>query len=192
MMQHPQGQTVAYLRVSSTDQNLARQFELVGDVDKTFQEKVSGKSRDGRAALDEMISYVRAGDTVIIASMDRLARSLTDLRAIVTELVDKGVTVSFIKERLTFEPDHDDKYAAFQLSVLGAVAELERAIILERQKDGIEAAKARGVYKGRVRSLKPSDVAAARQDIAAGVPKAEVARRLGVDRATIYRALRRP
>ncbi|MGY3567935.1 recombinase family protein [Sinomonas sp. RB5] len=191
MVQHsPSGQTVAYLRVSSQDQSLARQIELVGHVDRTFEEKVSGGSRAGRTALAEMIAYVRAGDRVVAVSMDRLARSLVDLRQIVDELVGKGVTVSFVKERLTFEPGGSDKYADFQLSMLGAVAELERAIIRERQADGIKAAKARGVYKGRARALKDDQVAEIREQIALGVPKAEVARRFGIDRSTLYRALK--
>ncbi|WP_138413080.1 recombinase family protein [Sinomonas gamaensis] len=183
------GQTVAYLRVSSEDQNLARQVELVGEVHRSFEEKVSGGNREGRAILAEMIAYVRSGDTVVVASMDRLARSLTDLRQLVDELVGKGVAVRFVKERLTFEPGESDKYAQFQLSMLGAVAELERAIIRERQADGIKAARARGVYKGRARALRPEQITQATMQIAAGVPKAEVARRLGVDRTTLYRSL---
>ncbi|WP_138413564.1 recombinase family protein [Sinomonas gamaensis] len=190
MLPHSKGgQTVAYQGASSEDQNLARQVELVGEVDRSFEEKVSGSSREGRAALAQMIAYVRTGDTVVVASMDRLARSLTDLRQLVDELVGKGVAVRFVKERLTFEPGESDKYAQFQLSMLGAVAELERAIIHERQADGIKAAKARGVYKGRARALNSEQVVQALEQIAAGVPKAEVARRLRVDRTTLYRSL---
>jgi DNA invertase Pin-like site-specific DNA recombinase len=90
---------------------------------------------------------------------------------------------------LTFEPGGSDKYANFQLAMLGAVAELERAIIRERQADGIKAAKARGVYKGRARALDADRVAEARARIAAGVPKSVVARDLGVGRSSLYRAL---
>ncbi|WP_336853836.1 recombinase family protein [Sinomonas albida] len=194
MTQQNKGQTVAYLRVSSTDQNLDRQFAIIreqidGDLDKTFHEKVSGASRDNRPALAELIGYVREGDTVVVASMDRLARSLVDLQQLVQDILAKGVTVRFLKERLTFEPGKEDKYAEFQLSVLGAVAQLERAIIKERQSDGIRAAKERGVYKGRAKALKPEQLEEARQKLADGDTKAAVARYFGVDRSTLYRSL---
>ncbi|MDQ4490719.1 recombinase family protein [Sinomonas sp. ASV486] len=191
MMQQAKGQTVAYIRVSTLDQNPVRQFEAVGEVDRVFEDRISGGSRDGRTALQEMLGYIRADDLVRVASMDRLARSLIDLKAIVGEIVAKGAAVQFVKERLTFEPGAEDKFAVFQLHVLGAVAELERSLIKERQADGIKAAKARGVYKGRGRALKPAQLTEARQLIADDLPKAEVARRLGVDRSTLYRALSR-
>jgi DNA invertase Pin-like site-specific DNA recombinase len=88
---------VAYVRVSSLQQSVARQVEAIGPVDRSFEEKVSGGSRKGRTALKEMLAYVRDGDTVVVASMDRLARSLIDLKQIVDELVSKGVRVRFLK-----------------------------------------------------------------------------------------------
>ncbi|BCT75991.1 transposase [Sinomonas cyclohexanicum] len=184
------GQRIAYLRVSSEDQNLARQFEAVGDVDKTFQEKTSGGTRAGRrAALAELISYARAGDIVIAASIDRMARSIVDMRQIVDELLHKGVAVQFVKENLTFEPDRQDSFATFQLNIMASFAEFERALIRERQAEGIKAAKARGVYKGRAKSIKPEQLAEASQWLEDGLTKAEAARKLGVDRSTLYRAL---
>jgi DNA invertase Pin-like site-specific DNA recombinase len=101
-------QTVGYVRVSSDDQNLARQLEAVGEVDRLFSDKVSGASRDSRAALDECIKYIRDGDTVRVASMDRLARSLRDMRDIVDEIVGKGAAVQFVKEGQTYSPDTND------------------------------------------------------------------------------------
>lgn len=183
------GQTVAYVRVSSEDQNPDRQYELVGKVERIFEDKVSGKARADRPALAELMAYVRQNDKIRIASMDRLARSLQDLLELVTEFRAKGVTVEFVHEGLTFAPGDGDHYAAFQLHVLGAVAELERKIIKFRQAEGIALAKARGVYKGRSKSLTSEQVEAARERIAGGVPKTVVARDLGVSRQTIYSAL---
>ncbi|WP_268768496.1 recombinase family protein [Microbacterium sp. Leaf179] len=90
-------QMVGYVRVSSDDQNLARQLEAIGEVDRIFSDKVSGGSRDSRTALDECIKYIHDGDTVRVASMDRLARSLRDMRDIVDEIVAKGAAVQFVK-----------------------------------------------------------------------------------------------
>lgn len=193
MQREPAGQTVAYVRVSSSDQNLARQLDVVGGVgpDRVFDEKQSGASRDGRTALAEMIGYVREGDTVVVASMDRMARSVVDLNQIVKELVAKGVVVAFLKEGISFSPGDNDPYAEFQLNIMASFAQLERAIARERQADGIRAAKARGAYKGRARALNARQVAEARKLLAEGAQKAAVARRLGVDRSRLYRALAR-
>lgn len=181
------GQTVGYVRVSSTDQNEARQVEALSGVERLFTDKVSGKNTE-RPALAQMLAYVREGDTVRCASMDRLARSLSDLLALVRDLTDKGVCVEFVKERLTFTGE-DDAASTLLLQVMGAVAEFERSIIRERQSQGIAIAKANGVYKGRAKALSPEQVAEARQRIASGVAKAVVARDLGVSRQTLYTAL---
>lgn len=183
------GQVVGYARVSTVEQNLARQVEAIGPVDRMFEDKMSGKSRDERTGLADAVRYLRDGDTLRVTSLDRLARSLPDLRAIVDELVGKGVTVEFIKERLTFSPDESDHFATMMMSVLGAFAEFERAIIRERQADGIALAKAAGKYKGRKPALTAEQVTAARELVDAGVPKAKVARELGVSRQTLYTAL---
>lgn len=183
------GQVLNYIRVSSADQATDRQHELLGEADRVFEEKVSGKNREERPELTELIAYSRESDVVRVASMDRLARSLSDLLAIVTELTGKGVTVEFVHEKLSFTPGASDPYAEFQLHVLGAVAQLERNLIRRRQRDGIDLAKAKGVYKGRAKALKPEQVAEARGRIDAGVPKAKVARDLGVSRQTLYSSL---
>lgn len=190
MTQHPPGQRIGYARVSSTDQNLARQLALIGDVDRIFEEKVSGASRDGRTALADLIGYVREGDTVVVSEMSRLARSVVDLNQIVAELTAQGVRVEFITERVTFSPGTIDPYGEFQLNLMASFAQLERAITRERQADGIRAAKARGVYKGGKPKLTAEQVAEARELIAAGVPKTKVARDLGVERTTLYRHLK--
>ena len=181
------GQVVGYIRVSSTDQNAARQVEALTGTDRLFVDKLSGKNTE-RPALTEMLAYVREGDTVRVASLDRLARNLDDLRRLVTDLTANGVRVEFIKESLVFTGD-DNAMARLLLSVMGAFAEFERSLIRERQAEGIAVAKARGVYKGRRPALNSEQVAEARAKVAQGVPKAAVARDLGVSRQTLYSAL---
>lgn len=190
MTQH-KGQRIGYARVSSTNQNLARQLASLGEVTRLFEEKQSGAQRTGRTALAEMIGYARQGDTVVVSSMDRLARSVVDLNQIVAELIDKGVAVEFITEKATFRAGNRDPFAEFQLNIMASFAQLERSISKERQAEGIKAAKARGVYQGRTPKMKHEQLVQARELIATGVPKARIARQLGVDRSTLYRALQR-
>lgn len=185
----PRGQTVGYARVSSADQNLARQLETIGEVDRLFEDKVSGGSRANRTALSQCLDYIRDGDTVKVASMDRLARSVTDLQQIVDEILAKGATVHFIKESQTYSPNGEDSMSRLLLHILGAFAEFERSLIRERQAEGIRIAKAAGKYRGRGRVLREDQVAEARAKVESGIPKAQVARQLGVDRSTLYRAL---
>lgn len=181
------GQTVGYVRVSSAGQNPERQVEALTGCERLFTDKMSGKNTD-RPALTELIGYVREGDTVRIASLDRLGRNLDDLRRLVTDLTGKGVRVEFVKEALTFTGEANAMNQLL-LSMLGAVAEFERSLIRERQSEGIALAKARGVYKGRKPSLSAEQVAEARQRVSDGIPKARVARDLGVSRQTLYTAL---
>ena len=183
------GQIIGYVRVSSTDQNPARQIEAIGSVEETFTDHVSGASRATRTALATMLRHARRGDTVRVASMDRLARSVVDLAQIVVELTSRGVTVEFVAERLSFDPGGEDPFATFQLHLLGAVAQLERSLIRERQREGIALAKTRGAYLGRARRLDEGQVAAARELVEAGVPKAKIARDLGCSRRVLYDAL---
>ncbi len=181
------GQRIGYVRVSSLDQNTDRQLEGV-QVDRTFTDKVSGKDTN-RPKLQEMLAFVREGDTVVVHSMDRLARNLDDLRSTVKILTKKGVAVEFVHERLTFTGD-DTPMANLLLSVMGAFAEFERALIRERQLEGIALAKQRGAYKGRKKSLSGAAVAEIRQRLSAGASKAQLAREFGVSRETLYSSLR--
>lgn len=183
------GQVIGYVRVSSIDQNLARQVQAIGRVDETFTDRVSGASRAERTALATMLRHVRRGDTVRVASMDRLARSVVDLAGIVVELTRRGVRVEFVAERLSFDPGGEDPFATFQLHLLGAVAQLERSLIRERQREGIILAQARGAYRGRARRLDEAAVAEARRLAEAGVSKAKIARDLGCSRRVLYDAL---
>lgn len=179
------GQIVGYARVSSADQNLDRQLQALGKVDRLFPEKVSGKDTRSRPKLLEMLAYVREGDTVRAKSPDRLARSALDLLEIVRDLREKGVAVEFVDAPALNTEDHT---GAFMLTVLAAVAELERAMIRERQAEGIAVAKAKGVYE-RGPKLSSEQIAEARRRIGADAPKAVVARDLGVSRSTLYSAL---
>ncbi|MDN4505006.1 recombinase family protein [Dietzia maris] len=187
----PRGQRVAYVRVSAADQNEARQLEAVGECDRVYIEKQSARSRADRVKLEECIRYLRDGDELVVASMDRLARSLVDLKQIVGEITAKGASVEFVHERATYAAGAQDPRADLMLSLLGAFAEFERAIIRERQAEGIAIAKAKGKYKGRKRVLTDEQIAKARARIEAGEGPSAIARELGVGRSTLYRALQR-
>lgn len=184
------GQIVGYVRVSSVEQNLDRQLAAIGEVDMLFQDKQSGKDRT-RRGLASLIGYVRQGDVVKVASMDRLARSLIDLQQIVDDLVAKGAQVKFVKENQAYGGGEPDSMSWLMLQVLGAFAEFERNLIRERQAEGIRLAKAAGKYKGRARKLTPEQLRQAQEKIDEGISKARIARDLGVGRSTLYRALER-
>jgi DNA invertase Pin-like site-specific DNA recombinase len=181
------GQRIGYVRVSSFDQNPERQLENVV-VDRVFTEKASGKNTE-RPQLEALLAFVREGDTVVVHSMDRLARNLDDLRRIVQYLTGRGVQIEFVKENLSFTGE-DSPMANLMLSVMGAFAEFERALIRERQREGIGLAKQRGIYRGRKRSLSESQVKELQLRVIAGEPKAQIARALGISRETLYQYLR--
>lgn len=183
------GQRVSYIRVSTAEQNIARQREMIGAVDKEFQDTISARSRADRAGLEACIDYLREHDQLVVASIDRLARSLTDLQQLIAEITAKGASVYFIKENLTFAKGHDDPRAQLMLGILGSFAQFERSIIRERQAEGIALAKKAGKYKGRKRALSPEKVEEARRRADAGESKVTIAKDLGVSRATVYRAL---
>ena len=179
------GQVVGYVRVSAADQNEARQVEALGTVDKMFSEKVSGKNTEDRAKLQEMLTYVRDGDKVRVKSPDRLARSTTDLLALVEQLKAKGVALEFVDNPAL---NTDTPQGEFMLTVLAAIAQLERKTIRERQAEGIAIAKRDGKYE-KAPKLGLEQITEARDRVEAGVPKALVARDLGVSRQTLYAAL---
>jgi DNA invertase Pin-like site-specific DNA recombinase len=181
------GQRVGYIRVSSFDQNPERQLENVS-VDRVFTEKASGKDTR-RPELESLLAFVREGDTLVVHSMDRLARNLDDLRRLVQKLTKRRVRIEFIKENLTFTGE-DSPMANLMLSVMGAFAEFERALIRERQREGIALAKQRGAYRGRKRALSDADIAELKSRVAVGEKKAQVAREFGISRETLYQYLR--
>ncbi|KRE71255.1 recombinase family protein [Arthrobacter sp. Soil762] len=179
------GQRIGYVRVSTLDQNEKRQLE--GQVlDRVFMDKASGRDT-ARPQLTELLRFARDGDT--LHSMDRLARNLDDLRALVHVLTRMGVRVEFAKEGLVFTGE-DSPMANLMLSVMGAFAEFERSLIRERQREGIALAKQRGAYKGRKKTLTPERAAELVQRASSGVPKALLARDYGISRETVYQYLR--
>lgn len=184
------GQRVGYIRVSSVDQNTARQLDGV-EVDERFEDKASGKDTN-RPQLQAALRHVRRGDVLVVHSMDRLARNLTDLLALVKDLTERGVAVEFVKESLTFSginPNDDDAALAskkLMLAVMGAAAEFERDMIRARQREGIAAAKAAGKHLGRKSILRPAQVNELRQRVAAGEDKAAIAQHFGIARSSVY------
>jgi DNA invertase Pin-like site-specific DNA recombinase len=182
------GQRIGYVRVSSFDQSVGRQLELLR-ADRVFTDRASGKDV-ARPQLQELLAYAREGDTIVVHSMDRLARNLDDLRRLVGAQTARGVRVEFIKESLTFTGE-DAPMSQLMLSILGAVAQFERDLIRERQREGIALAKRRGVYRGRKHALSPerADELRARAS-APKVNKAALAREFGISRETLYQYLR--
>ena len=177
------GQIIGYTRISSVNQNDARQLDGVV-LDKTFTDVASGKNT-ARPQLQAMLAHVRAGDHLKVHSMDRLSRSLADLEATVKVLTDKGVAVTFVSQDLTFT-GVSSPMNTLMLQMMGAVAQFERALILERQREGIAIAKDKGVYKGRKASLNAVQAAELKAMVADGVAKTKIAAQLGVSRATVY------
>lgn len=184
------GQMVGYVRVSSADQNPDRQLAVLGDCDRVFRDQLSGKSRAKRPGLADLINYVRAGDTVRVASMDRLGRDARDLYNVVAELTDKDAVVQFVNEKLTVDKSGSSLMDSLMLGILAAFADFERRRIKERQAEGIAIAKAQGKYKQPLK-LSPKDVEQARVMIEMGIPKTQVAATFEVSRQTLYTALRR-
>ena len=167
------GLRVGYIRVSSIDQNPERQLEGIA-LDKTFTDKASAKDVN-RPQLMEMLDFVREGDVIIVHSMDRLARNLEDLRRLVQNQTQRGIRIEFVKEGLSFSGD-DSPMATLLLSVMGAFAEFERALLKERQREGIALAKKRGVYRGRKRALDQEQIIELKQRAEAGEKKAALSR----------------
>jgi DNA invertase Pin-like site-specific DNA recombinase len=181
------GQQIGYIRVSSFEQHPERQLDGIV-LDQSFIDTASGKDVD-RPQLAALLAFVRRGDTVVVHSMDRLARNLDDLRRVVQELTARGIRIQFLKEQLTFTGD-DSPMARLMLSVMGAFAEFERALIHERQREGIALAKQRGAYRGRKKSLTGEQITEMQRRIGAGEQKAHVARAFGISRETLYQYLR--
>ena len=176
------GERIGYQRVSTIDQNTDRQLDGV-ELNKVFTDKASGKDTNRPEWL--YTEYVREGDVLVIHSMDGLCRNLEDLRRIIRELTGSGVRVEFVKESLTFTGD-DSPMNTLLLSMLGSVAEFERSMILERQREGIALAKAAGKYKGRKASLTDDQASELRARLAGGESITALAKEYGVSRQTVY------
>lgn len=183
------GQQIGYVRVSTVEQNTARQLDGV-ELDKIFEDKCSGKNTD-RPALKACLEYVREGDTLHVHEISRLARNMADLNRLVDELTAKGVAVKFHKEGLEFNASKaTDAMMKLLFQVMGAFAEFERNMIRERQAEGIAKAKAEGKYRGGQDKLDDAQVAELRRLAAEGVSKARLARDFNITRPTVYRYLK--
>lgn len=175
---------IGYRRISSDTQNMDRQ-ELP-DCERVFEETMSGAVRE-RPQLNAMLDHIREGDEVVVHELSRLARSLIDLQGIVQTIVDKGCSITFLSERLTFSADNDDPMAKLQLHVMGAFAEFERSLIRKRQAEGIAKAKAAGKFKGRQPTIETEKVI---QMHKANISPTEIAQYLKISRSSVYRALK--
>lgn len=179
------GINIGYIRVSTIDQNIDRQLEGL-KIDKKFIDYASGKDTN-RPNLQLMLEFSREGDNIYVHSMDRLARHLPDLLEIVKEIVNKKVKINFVKENLTFTGE-DSPMSHLLLSMLGAIAQFERSLILERQREGIAAAKAKGKFKGGKRKLGPEQIEKLKHLLYnTRESKGKIARELGISPPTFYK-----
>lgn len=176
---------IGYARVSSTGQDLSIQQAALkaAGCERIFSEKRSGRDCDTRAALREAIEFARDGDTVLVTRLDRLARSVRDLHNLLGEMNEKGVGFRCLNQA---EVDTTSSTGKLTFAVLGAVAQFEADLRAERQREGIDRAKAEGRYKGRSKSV---DYAQVRKLKSQGISPTEIARLLKVGRTTVYRAL---
>lgn len=176
---------VGYKRVSSVGQKTDRQLDGV-KLDKVFEDKESGRDID-RPGLSELLGYIREDDIVHVHSMDRLSRKLTDLEELVRDLTNEGVSVRFHKENLFFKAGGNiDPINTLMFQVLASVAQFERAIIRERQLEGIAKAKERGVYKGRKPTIDKEPILQAYKQ---GAKKSEIVKEFGISRGYLYKVL---
>lgn len=181
------GKIIGYKRVSTEEQNLDRQD--LGPCDRIFEEKLSGKNRE-RPQLQEMMRYIRDDDEVRVYSIDRLGRSLSDLQNLVDEITAKGAKISFIKESISFSSAETNPFAKLQFQMLAMFAEFERNLIKDRQREGIEKAKAKGIYKDRCgRPEVVFDMQRARDLRNLGVPYSKIAKELRVNYKTLFRKM---
>lgn len=182
------GQNIAYIRVSTLEQNTARQLDGM-EFHRTFTDKASAKDTN-RPALRDCLDFVREGDTLHIHSIDRLCRNLRDCQELLDNLLAKGVSVRFHRENLTFT-GQDDSMSKLMLQMMGAFAEFERNLLRERQAEGIAKAKTAGKYKGRKRALSEDQIKEIKTRLNHGEGKATLAAEYGVSRQTLYATLKR-
>ena len=189
-MKDHRGRTLGYKRVSSYEQNTVRQLEGI-EIDLVFEEKISGKDKK-RPELKNLVRTAYIGDTVVVHSMDRLARNLVDLKKIVSDLVANGAEVKFVKENLTFS-GKEDHYSQLMLNLMGSFAEFERSLIKSRQMEGIAIRKAAGLYKGvgRKRSITDEQIAEINRRVSAGEMKTKIAKDMKISRESIYKLLKK-
>lgn len=168
--------------MSTVDQNSDRQLDGI-PLDKIFEEKVSAKNTE-RPKLNEMLGQIRQGDAIFVHDISRLARNIEDLHRLVRHILEKGCSIQFVKENLHFDGERTDPTQELLLSMLGAVYQFERSIILERQREGIAKAKERGAYKGRPKKIDPIPII---ELLDKGASMRETARILGISLSSIQR-----
>ena len=173
---------IGYVRVSTADQKTCRQLEGL-QLDRVFEEKASARTAD-RPVLNEMLRFIRDGDEVLVHDISRLARNIEDLHRLVREITSKGCVLRFMKEGLTFTGNKSDPVSELLLGMLGAVYAFERSILLERQREGIALAKAKGVYKGRPKTIDPAKIMAL---LESGLSMRKAAAAAGVSLSTVQR-----
>ncbi len=173
-----------YKRVSTIIQSTERQL-LDVECDREYEDKLSGKNRE-RPQLEAMLLNIRSGDTINVHSMDRLARNTKDLLNIVEEITNKGAKIMFHKENLTFAPDKNDPYQELMMTMLAAVSTLERELINQRVREGVAIAKAKGKFKGGKNKLSQEQVEELNALYTKGIKIAEIARKFGLSRPTVY------
>jgi len=180
--------TYNYIRVSTEIQNTERQLPDV-TCDVEFLEKVSAKDKN-REKLSLLLQLIKEGDLVNVHSMDRLARNAQDLLLIVGEITDKGASVKFHKENMSFDGNSDNPINKLMLTMLGGFSEFERNIMLERQREGISIAKAKGKYKGRQSSMSEEQLQELKNDFNSGMPKTKIAEKYCVSRSWVYKLVK--
>jgi len=182
-------QRIGYIRVSTLDQSTERQLDGIA-LDKVFTDKASGKDTN-RPQLQAALDHIRVGDTLVVHSMDRLARNVEDMLRLVRELNGRGVSVDFIKENMSFTAGSEDPRSTLMFTMLSAFAQFERSLIRERQREGIALAKAKGtVYKGRKPALNAERITQLREQAATGANRSKLAKEFGISRETLYQYIR--
>lgn len=181
-------QQVGYRRVSSHSQRLDRQMVNV-ELDRCFDETISSREKD-RPELEKCLEHLREGDTLHVHSIDRLCRSITEMETILEGLLSKGVTVKIHKGNLTFT-GNDNPMDRLLLQVMSVFSQFEREIIRERQREGIEKAKERGVYKGKQHTLDATQIQELKKRVQDGEKITNVGKLFGISRSTVYRYLKK-
>lgn len=174
-----------YKRVSTVDQNLDRQLPDM-EFDREYVETVSGKDMN-RPELQALLSNIRSGDEIHIHDMSRLGRNTKDLLDIVEQIIEKDASIKFYKENLEFKKGEDNPFQSLMLNLLSSLAQFERDLLLERQREGIAIAKAKGKYKGRKSKFSDDDISTLKNEFLVSKNKAKLARKWDISRQHLYK-----
>lgn len=177
-----------YKRVSTADQNLDRQLIDV-KCDREYVEKISGKNTD-RPQLQALLQNIRKGDVVHVHELSRLGRSVKDLLNIVEQIVHMNGTIKFHKENLVFTGEKKDPFQSLMLNLLSSIAQFERDLLLERQREGISIAKAKGKYRGKQSKFSDADIARIRDEFNNCDNKQKLADRYRITRGYLYKLVK--